>query len=56
MGESIAYFFEKKIFNTYYSKIICKGQEETESGSKIRRKRILPSSSRKISFTNYAWI
>lgn len=35
MGESIAYFFEKKIFNTYYSKIICKGQEETEFGSRL---------------------
>ena len=35
MGESIAYFFEKKIFNTFYSKIICKGQDETESGSRL---------------------
>jgi len=35
MGESIAYFFEKKIFTTYYSKIICKGQEEIESGSRL---------------------
>ena len=35
MSESIAYFFEKKIFTTYYSKIICNGQEEIESGSRL---------------------
>ena len=35
MSESIAYFFEKKIYTTYYSKIICKGQEEIESGSRL---------------------
>ena len=35
MGESIAYFFENKIYNTYYSKIIGKGQEEIESGSRL---------------------